>query len=346
MRSSGHAPSPIPLIHQAELQPLFGLLAAQKAPIGELLARAKLPGRLQEPDDGFVPARFLLGFMATGARYLDREDFSFQSVLRAPGSHVGSWGPMVSRCWRLRDALQCFCIQLVRDAPFLEAGVRYGAEHAWLWRRRELPPKDPRAEQQGALFTLASMLRIVRMVAGDSWNPPAFRAEAPAPDWLMDAEGFGEGQVSFGGSTMAIAVPYELLDLRMPRDAPIDASSAGETRLNPARDFAGSLQQALMPFVAETPVSLELGAEIAEVSPRTLRRRLDQEGTSWRRVLDRARFEACERLMLEPSLTLTEIAAELGYADQAHFTRAFRRWAGESPSSYRRRRLSGSVPSP
>jgi AraC-like DNA-binding protein len=43
--------------------------------------------------------------------------------------------------------------------------------------------------------------------------------------------------------------------------------------------------------------------------------------------------------LLEPTLTLTEIAAELGYADQAHFTRAFRRWTGESPSGYRRRRL-------
>ena len=43
--------------------------------------------------------------------------------------------------------------------------------------------------------------------------------------------------------------------------------------------------------------------------------------------------------MLEPSLTLTEIAADLGYADQAHFTGAFYRWTGEAPSAYRRRRF-------
>ena len=78
------------------------------------------------------------------------------------------------------------------------------------------------------------------------------------------------------------------------------------------------------------PLSLELGAEIAETSPRTLRRRLAHEGTSWRRILDRVRFEACERRMLESSLTLTEIAGELGYSDQAHFTRAFYRWTGEA----------------
>ena len=54
--------SRVPVIGRAELLPLFDLLSEQKAPIGELLARSGLPGCLQEPSDGFVPARFLLGW--------------------------------------------------------------------------------------------------------------------------------------------------------------------------------------------------------------------------------------------------------------------------------------------
>jgi len=75
------------------------------------------------------------------------------------------------------------------------------------------------------------------------------------------------------------------------------------------------------------------------MSPRTLRRRLAEEGTSFRGVLERIRFEAAEERLREPTLSLAEIAAELGYADQANFARAFRGWTGESPSAYRRRRL-------
>jgi len=336
----------IRLIRQAEIRAPLDLLAEESAPISELLARAGLPASLQEPRDGFLPARHLLGFYAAGAGYVDREAFSLRPVPHAARSHVGSWGPLVARCWRLRDALHCFCSQLVRDAPFLTAGLEYGPEHVWLWRSRDLPPKEHAAEQQGALYTLAAMLRIVRMVAGDSWRPPAFRAESPAPDWLLDEEGFGEGRVSFGGSTMAIAVPYDLLDLRLPPSVPNETISAGEALMDSARDLVTSLEQALAPFVDAGPLPLELGADIAEMSPRTLRRRLEQEGTSWRQILDRVRFEACETRMLEPSLSLTEIAAELGYSDQAHFTRAFRRWTGEAPSAYRRRRLSGLPPSP
>jgi AraC-like DNA-binding protein len=330
---------PVRLIHRFELRAPLGLLAEQRAPIGTLLARAGLSPQLEEPDDGFLPARHLLGFLAAGARYLDREDFSFRSVLRAPASQVGRWGPLLSECWRLRDALRCFCAQLMRDAPFLESGLHYGAEHAWLWRRRELPPKQPIAEIQGYMYTLASMLKIVRMVAGDSWTPPAFRAESPAPDWLLGAGGLEARDVRFGGSVLAIAVPYDLLDLRLPC-GPRTETSAAEAHLTlPAHNFVGSLQQALVPLVGATTLSLELGAEIAETSPRTLRRWLAQQETSWRRILDRVHFEACEKRMLDPSGTLANIAHDLGYSDQAHFTRAFRRWTGETPMTYQRRRL-------
>ena len=86
-------------------------------------------------------------------------------------------------------------------------------------------------------------------------------------------------------------------------------------------------------------MSLELAAEIAETSPRTLRRRLREEGTSFHGILDRIRFEAAEERLREPTLSLAEVSADLGYADQASFTRAFRRWTGEPPAAYRRRRL-------
>jgi AraC-like DNA-binding protein len=102
--------------------------------------------------------------------------------------------------------------------------------------------------------------------------------------------------------------------------------------------LAGSLKQALSALLPAVHPSIELAAEIAGLSPRTLRRRLADEGTSWRRIVDDARLEACDRLLRDPGRSLGEIAAELGYSDQANMSRAFRRWTGECPSAYRRRR--------
>jgi AraC-like DNA-binding protein len=85
--------------------------------------------------------------------------------------------------------------------------------------------------------------------------------------------------------------------------------------------------------------SLEEVARDLHVSARTLKRRLADEGTSFRRVLDEARRARAEELLRSPRHTLDAIAAELGYGDAAAFSRAFRRWTGMSPGAYRARKL-------
>lgn len=71
------------------------------------------------------------------------------------------------------------------------------------------------------------------------------------------------------------------------------------------------------------------------LSPRTLQRRLELEGSSFGDVLDRTRRELSEAYMKQRDLALTEIAYLLGFSEQSAFTRAFQRWYGVAPSQYR-----------
>lgn len=84
------------------------------------------------------------------------------------------------------------------------------------------------------------------------------------------------------------------------------------------------------------PTLVEL-AHTLNLSPRTLDRYLDREGTSYRELARRARHDKACALIAAGELSLTQIAYELGYSDAANFTRAFRREAGISPSAYRER---------
>ncbi len=81
--------------------------------------------------------------------------------------------------------------------------------------------------------------------------------------------------------------------------------------------------------------SLEDVARAMHVSARTLKRRLAAEGTSFRALVDHARRMRAEQL-LRSSRGLDEIAFELGYADAASFSRAFRRWTGKAPGAWRK----------
>ena len=69
---------------------------------------------------------------------------------------------------------------------------------------------------------------------------------------------------------------------------------------------------------------------------RTLHRRLQSAGTSFRRELDSARMCVGEQLLGSPSLPVIDVASALGYADSSGFIRAFQRWSGCSPSAWRK----------
>lgn len=75
------------------------------------------------------------------------------------------------------------------------------------------------------------------------------------------------------------------------------------------------------------------------MSSRTLRRRLDEEGTSYQAIKDNLRREHAARLLEKTSLSIAEIADRVGFSDASAFHRSFRKWTGLAPGDYRRRRL-------
>ncbi|WP_433502667.1 AraC family transcriptional regulator ligand-binding domain-containing protein [Pseudonocardia halophobica] len=77
-------------------------------------------------------------------------------------------------------------------------------------------------------------------------------------------------------------------------------------------------------------VGLEEIAECLHYPPRTLRRRLAQEGTTFRAILDEVRWTVAEELLRTPAVSRGEIARRLGYRDWSSYLRARRRWQGRT----------------
>lgn len=73
------------------------------------------------------------------------------------------------------------------------------------------------------------------------------------------------------------------------------------------------------------------------MSPRTLQRRLEDEGLRLSALIDDVRAQAARRHLEDPRIPLIDVAFRLGFSDLATFSRAFRRWTGMPPGAYRRR---------
>lgn len=72
------------------------------------------------------------------------------------------------------------------------------------------------------------------------------------------------------------------------------------------------------------------------MSPRTLRRKLAEAGTSYRALQDEVRQALAEELLSTGALTVSDVALRLGYAEAASFIHAFKRWTGSTPTAYLR----------
>ncbi|MEH6386559.1 AraC family transcriptional regulator [Pseudomonas profundi] len=98
-------------------------------------------------------------------------------------------------------------------------------------------------------------------------------------------------------------------------------------------------RQALCRLLPQGEPKRQAVANVLHMSTRTLQRRLQEEGHSFQQLLDETRRELAQQYLVQPNLTLLEIAYLLGFADPSNFFRAFKRWFGMPPGQYRARHL-------
>jgi AraC-like DNA-binding protein len=111
-------------------------------------------------------------------------------------------------------------------------------------------------------------------------------------------------------------------------------------RLPAGDDFVARVGQAVdAELRGGSPELTSVGRRLA-MSPRTLQRRLKHHGIRFETLLDAARFRAAQAYLAERDIAASEVAYLLGFAGQSAFNRAFKRWSGQTPTEFRRTRLS------
>lgn len=147
--------------------------------------------------------------------------------------------------------------------------------------------------------------------------------------------------VRFGASRDAIRFDPQLLDEAMPLANPLTESMVRrmcEQLLEEGGD-AGGLAREVSERLAARPgrfPDFEETAAALGVAPRTLRRRLADEGTSYQRLLDGVRERLAKDYLAGTRMGAEDIAGALGFGDAAAFRKAFRKWTGRSPGAWRR----------
>ena len=203
---------------------------------------------------------------------------------------------------------------------------------------------DYREEPQLAAFNAEFCLTSLKVICDDLLGQPlpllAARFAHPTPDYhALYGESFA-CPLRFDAADNAFAFARSWLDHPLPLADQIThrAMSERSRRLNleftGRQAWLGRIRQLLLDQLDAAP-GLEGLARQMNCSSRTLRRHLQELGSSYQQLLDELRFERAKQLLAEDQLPIYRIAELLGFSETASFRHAFMRWSGVAPSHFR-----------
>lgn len=196
--------------------------------------------------------------------------------------------------------------------------------------------------------TLASIAAISREVSSEPFRPEALYLKHEAPSDKGGHEAYFECPVHFGSDRDALLVSKRtLLTPNRLGDASIaqffDTHLAAQvSKLGDTVPLETLVLDRVSPALSGGVPALSDVAGDLGMSGRTLQRRLSEEGLSFQSLVDEARRRLALRLLRQESdVTLTEVTFMTGFSDQSAFTRAFRRWTGQTPGAFRAAGIKG-----
>lgn len=200
---------------------------------------------------------------------------------------------------------------------------------------------DTRSEPwlQNELLGVSYLIDCVRQFTGRCWSPSLIRSTCAGAKNAAALEKIFRAPVQHGAAISAIEFDSALLTKSrvQARNLPIRDEPALPNAQCYREDTSAMIAIALL----EKQPKIDWVASRMGVSRRSLQRALDHQGCSFSDILEELlKDRAIDQLRLS-NQSITDIGLNLGYSDSAHFTRAFHRWTGMSPSLFRTKSRQG-----
>lgn len=187
---------------------------------------------------------------------------------------------------------------------------------------------------------VAANLRMCRSFIGHDFSPVRIEFRRPRPAGIEDFQRLLRAPLRFGAAHTRLVFDVESIE------RPLDGGNPELARHNDAialqylsqleRDnIQWRVREVLTQQLAHGEPSQEDVAELLNMSARTLQRKLCECGIKYKEILDETRRALALAYLSAPRHTVSDVTYLLGFSAGSSFTRAFRRWTGQSPSDWR-----------
>lgn len=292
-----------------------------------------------------VPLHRYVALLEHVAAKLDRPDLGLEMGLSFGLADLGPFYALLRASGTLRGALD-YLAQFqsrLQSRTLFDSRIgpdsttySYRIEDSGIWPRR-----------QDAEFALSGYAHMIRQLTSARWSPVEVHFEHAITGREEALSRFFRGPVSGNQVANGLTIRNEDLDRPFANAIPSEDQKLKSIlewhlldlmgpEMAPTEGLAAMTKDIISRRLGRTHVDCAAAAAELKLSERSLRRRLMDEGTSFRLLLQEARQERARLILATADLPLSVAAEQLGYSDTATFSRAFKDWTGVSPGRYSR----------
>ncbi len=273
---------------------------------------------------------------------------------RVAGAGEGCFGLAVARHWHpttlhalgfaclashtLMDAFERFVrfSAVVTDAAHFHIEPIRGGHH-FCWNFADQSVSGPVEEQHASLATILDMAKLC---VGGPLTPVAVHLAHAENSCSGALEAFFGCPIVFEQPRYGLSFSTSDFERRLPT-ANLELLSSSEKVV---ADYLSGLERGnviartraeVMCQLPSGKITEESVAGALNMSLRTFQRRLRDNGTVYRELVDEVRRDLAGKYLANPRYSITEISYLLGFSEPSSFARSFRRWNGNSPSAVR-----------
>jgi len=320
--------TPLHLIRASHLNAVTKSMHSLGMPFENLLEQVELSSDLLIEPNQLILERKAWQFLELAA---ESQNIPHLGILLTEQSNLSDYGEFTAKLLKadnLYQALQMLIHKINYHKNNHFAWIKESEQCVWICRPKYPYAKDKQWQLEQHVMSFTCML--VEYFAGQGWQPKVIKLSDENGVGIEQSRFFKHSDIQLGKSYSAIAIDSSLLKDRTTSANPFESSLLQSIPNGFVAGFKLLLKQN---YFGREWLAEKIAASL-EVSVRTLKRRLQKEGTSLRKVFDEVRFQQARDLIGQGIHDYKILAEKLDYTHQNNFVRAFKRWSGITPKEY------------
>ncbi|QOL82512.1 helix-turn-helix domain-containing protein [Pseudooceanicola spongiae] len=329
----------VPSLRASVFVPILQHIAENGGDVESLLKENGLSAARVDDSYAAVSLQSYLNFFEDAASFLADPMLGARIGMRIRPADLGPIGMLVLQSGSARSGLDRFC--RFTNALQNSTGTSLVPGDDCLILTYNIFGKGLMGSRQDSEFSLACLCRLLQLAISPDWRPLEVHFDhAPLGDAGALSRLF-RAPVLFGQSCSRLILKPDAIDrVLRPEDSDLIALIERHVASLVMTDhesmaLSDKVRSLVSLYLGQRPMTLDVIAAELGMTRRSLQRRLSDEGTSLRELTRAHRLRIAETYLSESSLSMTEVAAALNYADGTVFWRAYRDWTGKAPTKQR-----------